>query len=118
MPHISIDADFYAQSDAGGQFQNGQIFHIERNSDGGSTSTPIGCYFITRPDIGAEGFYPHSRMDCFVRNHRLAPAEDWLAKRLLEALLANKNIAEPIWVSWHRADELGGEARGAVFDCN
>jgi len=116
VPDVQIDPNFYVQSDADGNFRTGQIFHIARNSHGGSMSTPIGRYFITLPNIGAEGYNTHSRMDCFVRSPPLAPAEDWLAKCLLGALLAGGFVAEPVWVSWHRAEELGGEARGAVFD--
>ena len=79
-------------------------------------STPIARYFITRPDIGAEGYHPHSRIDCIVRDHELAPAEEWLARRLVAVLLERAVVAEPLWVSWHRAEELGGDAYGEVFD--
>jgi len=116
MSDLPIDTNYYATSDAEGEFRNGEIFHIERNPRGGSVSTPIGRYFTTRPSTGAEGFHPHSRIDCIVRDHELAPAEDWLARRLVVALLERAVVAEPLWLSWHRAKELGGEARGEVFD--
>lgn len=116
MPNLPIDTNFYVTSDAEGGFRNGEIFHLERTVQGGSLATPIGRYFTTKPNIGAEGYHPHSRIDCFVRDHELAPAEDWLARRLVDALLKSAVVAEPLWVSWHRAKELGGEARGEVFD--
>lgn len=116
MPTLPIDMNFYVTSDAEGGFEHGEIFHIERTGQGGSIATPIGRYFTTKPNIGAEGYHPHSRIDCVVRDHKLAPAEDWLARRLVDALLKDALVAEPLWVSWHRAKELGGEARGEVFD--
>jgi len=116
MSDLPLDPKFFARSDAEGRFQNGEIFHIKRNSQGGTVSTPIARYFTTRPEIGAEGYHPHWRIDCTVRDHGLAPAEDWLARRLVDALLERGAVTEPVWVSWHRAKELGGEARGEVFD--
>jgi len=116
VEEFSIDPSYYVQPDADGDFRNGAIFHIQRNAHGGSTSTPVGRYFTTRPWIGAEGYHPHSRVDCIVRDHQLAPDERWLAQRLTEELLSRSIIAEPFWLSWHRARELGGEAHGEVFD--
>jgi hypothetical protein len=116
MPDLAIGLNFYAASDADGGFRNGMIFHVERNASGGSVSTPIARYFTTRPDVGAEGYHSHERIDCIVRDHPLAPAEDWLGRQLADVLLARQVVTEPIWVSWHRATEIGGEARGHVFD--
>jgi hypothetical protein len=116
MPSLSIDTNFYVTSDAEGGFRHGEIFHIERGGQGGSLATPIGRFFTTESNIGVEGYHPHSRIDCFVRDHELAPTEDWLARRLVDALLKSGVVSEPLWVSWHRAKEVGGEARGEVFD--
>ena len=116
MPTLPIDSNFYVRSDAEGGFRNGEIFHSERTVQGGSIATPVGCYFTTKPDIPEEGFNPHSRIDCFLWDHELTPAEDWLTRRLVDALLLSAVVAEPLWVSWHRAKELGGEARGEVYN--
>jgi hypothetical protein len=35
MSDLPIDTNFYATSDVEGEFRNGEIFHIERNSQGG-----------------------------------------------------------------------------------
>lgn len=116
MQTLPIDTNLFITSDAEGGFRHGEIFHVERNAHGGSLETPIGRYFVTKPNIGVEGFHPHSRIDCFVRDHELTPAEEWLTRRLVDALLKNSIVTEPLWISWHRAKEIGGEARGEVFD--
>ena len=115
---LELDTNFYATSDSEGGFRSGEIFHIERNQQGGSGSvnTPIARYFVTRPQVGAEGVHRHWRVDCFVSRHRLAPREDWLAERLIKALLQSALIAEPIWLSWHRLAKTSGKAFGELFD--
>lgn len=116
MKTLPVDTNLFITSDAEGGFRHGEIFHVERNADGGTLNTPIGRYFTTKPNIEVEGYHPHSRIDCFVREHELAPAEEWLTRRLSDVLLKNAIVEEPLWISWHRAKEIGGEARGEVFD--
>lgn len=113
---LDLDANFYAVSDSEGDFRSGEIFCIERIQRGGSVATQIARYFVTRPQVGAEGVHHHWRVDCFTLRHRLAPPEDWLAQRLIEALLRSALISEPIWLSWHRSAETGGMPFGEVFD--
>jgi hypothetical protein len=117
MKSLHLNPDFYITPDADGAFRQGQILHVKRNAvGGGSVATPVGRYFAWRPDIGAEGYHPYWRLDCFVRDHELAPAEDWLARQLADALLGSGIVSEPLWLGWHRATEMGGEARGEVFN--
>jgi hypothetical protein len=116
MHQLNIDPSFYITASADGTFHSGRVFHISRNSSGGSTSTPVGYYFVWRPDIGAEGYHLHWRVDCFVRDHQLAPSPRWLGTVLADALLSTASVSEPLWISWHSSKELAGEARGQVFD--
>jgi hypothetical protein len=81
------------------------------------TCTPIARYFGTPGAAGqAEGFNNHVRVDCVVRKHKLAPECFPLGKSLVAALIREKIIAEPIWLSVHSGEELAGEAFGEVFD--
>ncbi len=93
----------------------GEVYFIERNSSGGAMLTPIARFFAWRP-ASTEGFHPHWRVDCFVRQHKLAPEAGWLGKALTEALIQNDICERPIWTSWHTSEELQGEAFGEVFD--
>ncbi|MGL4635025.1 MAG: hypothetical protein ACRCWF_03510 [Beijerinckiaceae bacterium] len=116
MRTLALDPTFYIEADEVGVFHSGLIYHILRNSQGGSVSTPIGRYFTSRPALQAEGILPHWRIDCFVIEHKLAPQADWLGKALANALIKSASVTEPLWVSWHSSKELGGEPMGDVFD--
>lgn len=116
MHKLPLTEDFFATPDGEGKYLHGRVYHQALNEHGGGVLTPIARYFVWPADIGPEGFHPHSRVDCFVRDHELAPPEDWLARRLADALLRHGVIEEPVWVSWHLARETGGEARGGVCD--
>ncbi|KAA3448548.1 hypothetical protein C7I87_21380 [Mesorhizobium sp. SARCC-RB16n] len=116
MDRLNLSTDYYATSDADGRFQHGVIFHITRNKAGGSISTPVGRFYTWRPEIHPEGYFDHSRVDCYVDDHRLAPEPSWLARTLLGALVELGSVSEPIWLGWHRSKELDGEERGKVFD--
>jgi hypothetical protein len=115
MREIVLSPEYYAIGDRDG-WSSGEVFHIERNKDGGSVSTPVARYFVSVAPLGAENFHPHQRLDCFVRKHRRAPRGGWLAKRLTNLLVENGVLAQPIWIGWHEAKEIGGEALGDVFD--
>ena len=93
----------------------GEVYHVVYNSAGGSNSTPIARFFASRPKF-IEGFNAHWRLDCFVREHALAPDPALLGDALLQALIANRVLEVPVWVSWHRSSELGGKALGEVFE--
>jgi hypothetical protein len=116
MTKLNISAEYYAESDEDGRFQNGQLFHIARNSSGGSLSTGVGRFHIWRKKLPPEGFFPHSRLDCYVLDHDLAPDPAWLARALLTALTQQGVVSEPVWLEWHRFSNSDGEARGEVFD--
>src|SRR5687768_6348238 len=116
MPDLPLSDSFYAAGDIDGNLGSGEAYHIVRNRFGGSVDTPIARFYITRPEIGAEGVHPHSRLDCFVRRHSLSPSPEWLARTLADALIAHGALAEPAWISWHASEEVGGEPRGEVFD--
>src|SRR5262245_40636227 len=94
---------------------SGEVCHVVRNSAGGAISTPVARFFAWRP-VHAENFHPHCRVDCFVRAHEVSPDPKVLGKALAEALLSKAICTEPLWVSWHRSEELGGTNFGEVFD--
>jgi hypothetical protein len=95
--------------------RSGEVFHIVRNSSGGSVSTPIARFAAFYPKFAEEGFHRHWRLDCYVRRHKLAPKPEWLGERLAESLLERHVVEEPLWVSWHMSEELKGKAYGVVF---
>ena len=111
---IDLSETFTAKPDA--DATRGQVFHVARNQRGGSMWTPVARYFAWRPDVGPEDYRPHWRLDCFARDHELAPDPEWLGNALADTLVHQNVISEPLWTSWHRSQELGGEARGVVFD--
>lgn len=117
MAEIMLSPEFYVVGDREG-WANGEVYHIKRNRFGGSISTPVARYFLSTPPLRAEGFHPHQRLDCFVRKHRRVPRGNWLARRLADCLVERGLIQRPVWISWHEAKEVGGEALGEVFDFN
>ena len=92
----------------------GELFVVVQNTSGGQMATAMGSYFGTTQ--GDELFHPHWRIDCFVRRHELMPEPEVLGQGLATALEAEGVCSQPIWVSWYLAEELGGKARGEVFD--
>jgi hypothetical protein len=116
MTRLDLSPQFYAIADHSG-LASGVVYHVERiRGGGGSLSTPVAQFFVSTPPLVAEGFHPHQRLDCFVRKHELAPRGDWLTKRLADLLIEQGVIHQPIWLGWHEATEIGGEALGEVFD--
>ncbi len=94
----------------------GEIYHVNRNLLGsGCTQTPIARYYGTRPEF-IEGFHPHWSIHCYVRIHKLSPSPEKIAPLLVSALLSNSIIEKPIWLSWHKEEELGGTDFGEVFE--
>jgi hypothetical protein len=93
----------------------GEVYHVARNEHGGAMWTPVVRYFAWRPSP-ADGYHSHWRLECFVRDDELAPDPEWVGKALTDALVSQQVLSEPLWVSWHRSQELGGEERGEVFD--
>jgi hypothetical protein len=114
VEELILTPAYYVTSDADGGFRHGAIFHIVRNKHGGSISTIVGRFHTWRPDIPPEGYHPHWRIDCYVCDEGFAP--DWLAKLLADALVGRGAVSEPLWLGWHRTNEIGGESRGEVFD--
>ena len=115
MTELSLSPDFFCVANRDG-FASGEVFHIERNRDSGSVSTPIARFYVSTPPMAAEGYNDHKQVDCYVRQHRFAPDGGWLAKHLTTALIEHGLIVQPIWLSWHRSEEIDGEALGEVFD--
>lgn len=115
MTKLDLSPQFYAIADHSG-LASGEVYHVDRNRDGGSFSTPIARFFVSTPPLVAEGFHAHQRLDCFVRKHELAPRGDWLTKRLADLLIERGVLYQPIWLAWHEATETGGEALGEVID--
>ena len=87
----------------------------ERKCPQGHVVTPIARFFAWRP-VHPEGYHPHWRVDCFVRVHELSPEPKMLGKALAKGLLQEAICTEPLWVSWHRSEEIGGTNFGEVFD--
>jgi hypothetical protein len=112
---FSIAPSFDAACVIGSEFISGDVYHVERNSAGGANLTPIAHFFVSRP-AEREGIHPHWRVDCFVRVHQLSPEPKVLGKALAEGLLQEGICIEPLWVSWHRSEEVGGTNFGEVFD--
>lgn len=115
MKRFDIDENYWADCVVESRIVAGEIYHIARNSSGGSNSTPIARYFAWHPAY-SEGFNEHWRIDCFVKRHKLSPKQMSLGKALVAALLKEKLCAEPLWLSVHSSEELEGEAYGEVFE--
>lgn len=116
MTEIDLSSEYYAKCGEQDSFQRGEVFHVARNARGGSLSTAAARFYISRPTLSAEGVHEHTRLDCFVSHRKLVPEPDRLAQLLLKALMSNGTISEPIWLSWHYSEEIGGQAYGNVFD--
>ena len=113
---IEVDQSHYATRNRDELFSGGEVFHSAKNTNGGSVDTPVARFFVTKPEIGAEGYHPHSRVDCVVFHSALVPDPASLARRLTDELLARRPVQEPLWLGWWTGQELSGEARGEVFD--
>jgi len=114
MVRFTVAPDVDAACVITGESVGGEVYHVDRSPAGGETLTPVARFFTWRP-VHAENFHPHCRVDCFVRSHPLSPAPKVLGSALASALLREGVCSEPLWVSWHRSEELGGEAFGDVF---
>jgi hypothetical protein len=118
MISLDLSPDYVAEGAADGAFGSGVIYHFAPNQTGrGGVFTPVGRFHVWNPTIGAEGYNPHQRIDCYLRDaHELAPDPAWMTRALCDALVRNGTVREPVWLGWHRSTELGGEPRGEVFD--
>jgi len=114
MKPFDLDKTYWADCTTTGEIHIGEAYHIVRNSSGGSVSTPIARYFVWPPPY-IEGCFKHTRVDCFVRDHELSPAPDFLGKLLVTGLIREGLLQEPFWLSFHKSDEIGGLAYGEVF---
>jgi len=115
MMRFSIAPTLDAACLISSEFVSGEVYHVQRNSAGGANFTPIARFFAWRP-VHVENFHPHWRVDCFVRVHELSPHPMLVGKALAEGLLKESICTEPLWVSWHRSEEIGGANFGEVFD--
>jgi hypothetical protein len=97
------------------EFVAGEVYHVERNAGGGANFTPIARFFAWRP-VHVENYHPHWRVDCFVRVHELSPETKVVGTALANGLLKEAICTEPLWVSWHLSEEIGGTSFGEVFD--
>ena len=115
MMRFSIAPDLDAACVITSESVAGDVYHVERNELGGATFTPVARFFAWRP-VHVEHYHPHWRVDCFVRNHQLSPDPKVLGDTLAKGLLRESVCSEPLWVSWHRSEEINGKAFGEVFD--
>lgn len=113
---FDLDGNYWAQGQQTAETRIGEIYHVRRNHIGsGSVSTPIAKYFVWRPPY-IEGVNSHWRIDCFVRKHKFSGNPKRLAK-LLTSNLQDLGLCDcPIWVSWYKSEELGGEKVGHLFE--
>jgi hypothetical protein len=122
MTTLTLSPSTKASFETDGQLFYGQIVHVADNKGGfGQVWTPIAKYYVRRWSAGpldgvSENIRPHTRIECFVREHKLAPDPELLAKQLLTVLVDAKKVSEPIWLSWLRYQELGGVPQGEVLD--
>lgn len=115
MHRFDLNAKFSAIGSETSETRIGEIHHVRGSRGGsGSVSTPIARYFVWRPEY-IEGAAPHWRIDCYFKKHKLAGDPKTLS-RLLANNLQNAGLCDtPIWVSWHRSDEISGESIGTLF---
>ncbi|MEP1537364.1 MAG: hypothetical protein ABJQ34_15435 [Paracoccaceae bacterium] len=118
MHKFELNKKYHARGNETEHSRIGEIYHVSRNTfGGGSVSTPIARYFAWRPEY-IEGVNPHWRIDCFVREHKLAGNPKKLAQMLAAKLVEHEHCGNPIWISWHKSIEVGGEKRGELFEEN
>lgn len=115
MMRFSIAPTLDAACIINSEFVAGEVYHVQRNLAGGANFTPIARFCAWRP-VHAEGFHTHWRVDCFVRVHELSPDSKIIGMALANGLLQEVICTEPLWVSWHKSEEIGGTNFGEVFD--
>ena len=115
LMRFTVAPDFDAVCVITSESVAGDVYHVDRNSSGGENLTPVARFFTWRP-VHVENFHPHCRVDCFVRSHPLSPDPKALGNALAGALLREGVCSEPLWISWHRSEEIGGKAFGDVFE--
>ncbi len=115
MMRFTITPEFAAACVIRPDAVSGEVYHVVRNSAGGAVNTPVARFFAWKPGY-VEGVQAHWRVDCFVRVHPRSPDPKLIGPALAEALLRESLCTEPLWVSWHRSEELHGKAFGDVFE--
>ncbi|NGM19838.1 hypothetical protein G3576_07410 [Roseomonas stagni] len=118
MREIVIAEEFVAKPDGAGQFLHGEIHHVTRwpAVGTGAMYTPVAKYFVWPGVAAPEVLRPHWRIDCVLREHHLAPAPDWLGRRLADAMMLHGIVREPLAVTWQIATAVGSESRGPIWD--
>lgn len=117
MTEIDLSSEYYLKGGDRNSLQHGEVYHTARDARGtGSVSTAVARFYVSRPAVPAEGVHPHTRLDCFVSDRRLVSKPEHLAQLVLKALVDHGALSGPIWVSWHSANEIGGQALGDLFD--
>ena len=116
MWDIDLPGVYAASCAVGADHVAGEVYHVRENRIGsGSMSTPVARYFARQAEY-SEGFNPHWRLDCYMRKHKLAGNPEKLTRALAQGLIAAGHITEPMWMSWHRSEELAGDKRGALWE--
>jgi hypothetical protein len=115
MLRFAITSDFDAACMVVAGAMAGEVYHVERNRSGGANFTPVARIFAWRPQH-VENFHSHWRVDCFVRVHPRSPDPKFQGDAVAKALLRESICSEPLWVSWHRNEEINGKAFGEVLD--
>lgn len=115
METFSLMNDYCGEYEFRGDTTVGQIYHIVRNEFGGSILTPVGRWFAWQASGDVECFHDRWRVDCFVRDHSLAPEPMPIGEALVSHLMREKICSEPLWLSVHRSDELDGKPYGNVY---
>jgi hypothetical protein len=113
---IRLNDTLEANCNSSADFFEGEIFHVQcPGAHFGTEYTPIARYFATRP-VFAEGFHDHWSLHCFFRIHELSPEPMDAGDLLVKALIALGVCFEPIYLTVHSSQSLGGTPYGQVFD--
>jgi hypothetical protein len=121
MRLLTISASFQANYVTLGETVAGGIRRHTPTPPAGFAVTPVGRFFARGPDF-CEGFCPHRRVDCFLRqratNYRgegpLVGDTAAVGEGLAAALLRESLCSEPLLVCWHWAEQVGTRAFGKV----
>lgn len=111
LHRFAIDRKYGVECQVRSELVTGEVYHGPQNATGG-VFTPVVSFVAFLPLVVADGEKLHWHVNCHVRVHQLSPDPAYIGKALADALLSRSICSEPLWVSWYRSEELGGQAYG------